>query len=120
VTLLTIRASKRYATRQSASVACLDGANIKALLIELSTEGCRVSTTETLAVRRGDEVAVKICGKAMRGSVRWADSRTIGLRFDKALFQQELRDILAGGAAADPAKPQSASSACRDRLAANG
>lgn len=119
MTLLTIRASRRYATRQPASVTGPGDASCTALLIELSTEGCRFSTTDALAVKRGDELTVKIRGRSLKGCVRWGDSQTIGLRFDKALFQPELREILAAGADAELAKAPVQTPARQTRLAAS-
>ena len=95
VSVLVIRAHKRFAVRRSVM---LRGAPVKkrgGLMIELSREGCRISNADSLSYTVDQEVVVELDdGTRLPGKVRWAHDGFVGVRFAQALRQAELSDLL--------------------------
>ena len=95
VSVLVIRAHKRFAVRRSVM---LRGAPVKkrgGLMIELSREGCRISNADSLSYTVDQEVVVELDdGTRLPGKVRWAHDGFVGVRFAQALRQTELSDLL--------------------------
>jgi len=104
MTVLTIRACKRYATRQSVRLRENRGKAVSGLLIELSSEGCRISNLGGASFTVGQPVTLEIGGQDHAGHVRWARDGVAGLRLDRALHTYELSSILEQGRAGEPAR----------------
>ncbi len=95
VSVLVIRAHKRFAVRRSVM---LRGGPVKkrgGLMIELSSEGCRISNADSLSYTADQDVTVELDdGTRLPGKVRWAHDGFVGVRFAQALRQGELADLL--------------------------
>lgn len=97
MTVLTIRAHRRYALRQPVSLAKPDGAPARGLLIELSSEGCRISNLGGTSLAVGERVAVHVDEISLPGRIRWAHDGIAGVRLDKALRTSQLAELIALG-----------------------
>lgn len=92
--VLTMRSCKRYAVRQALVVIDPSGAKTEGLLIELAQEGCRISSLEGIEVTTGDAVILDLGDHTLHGLVRWSGIDTIGVRFERALFVNQLNALL--------------------------
>lgn len=90
MTVLTIRAHKRYAVRQTVRLKTENGRPVKGLMIELSTEGCRISNLGANAFTEGETVAVDCGNRMLHGVIRWAHDGFAGVRLGKPLLGREL------------------------------
>ena len=94
--ILTIRAHKRYAVRQSIRVrSALVGSHSGGLLIELSSEGCRVSGLADTNFRADDQIIVEHDSMKLPGRIRWIKAGVAGIRLDRLMMAQELSAHLA-------------------------
>lgn len=95
MSMLTIRASKRYATRLPVELRRDGRKTVSALLIELSQQGARLSNLGRGKYEPGDSVV--ICtptGMELDGTIRWAHDRLAGIRLEQSLHSPEMRDLL--------------------------
>ena len=84
--VLAIRPQQRFAVRRGARLRKPGKRGEAGLLIELSREGCRISTDAAQAFAPDQDVILRIDGAApITGSVRWRSVGAIGLRFQAAL-----------------------------------
>lgn len=84
MSVLVIRAHKRFAVCRKARLEGEDGRAADALLIELSLDGCRVSSSRRAQV--GDLLRLTPSGaEPLEARVRWAGEGTLGLRFVQPL-----------------------------------
>lgn len=91
MTVLTIRAHKRYAVRQSIWLRRpLDGFQVTGLMIELSTEGCRISSLGSADFSTDDQIIVEGDEFKLTGRIRWTRQGVAGVRLDKPLLAEEL------------------------------
>lgn len=91
MTVLTIRAHKRYAVRESIWLRRpLDGFQVTGLMIELSTEGCRISSLGSADFSTGDQISVEGDRFKLTGRIRWTRHGVAGVRLDKPLLAKEL------------------------------
>jgi hypothetical protein len=97
MTVLSIRAHKRYAVRQAVSLRKDGGRRSQGLLIELSSEGCRISNLERGEHLAGESVMIEIGDVKLNGHVRWAHNGVAGVRLDNALFSNQLAELVAMG-----------------------
>jgi hypothetical protein len=97
--VFTIRARRRYAVRQPVNLRKAGGRRTQGLLIELSSEGCRISNLKRGEHQAGEEVTVEIGDVALPGRVYWAHDGVAGVRLDNALFSNQLADLVANGRA---------------------
>ena len=97
MTVLTIRAHKRYAVRQPVRLGKTGAKAISGLMVELSSEGCRISNVERLGFAVGEAVRVEIEELEFDGLVRWAHDGIVGVRLDKPLYSNELGNLIARG-----------------------
>jgi hypothetical protein len=97
MTVLTIRAHKRYAVRQPVRLGEPGSPAIGGLMIELSSEGCRISNLGRPGFVIGEPVTVEIDELEFHGRIRWAHDGIAGVRFDSPLFSHELGDLIARG-----------------------
>jgi hypothetical protein len=97
MTVLTIRAHKRYAVRQPVRLGKPGGQPISGLMIELSSEGVRISNLGRPGLTIGEPVTVEIDERKYHGRIRWAHDGVAGVRLDHPLFNNELSDLIAIG-----------------------
>lgn len=91
MTVLTIRAHKRYAVRQPIWLRRpLDGFQVTGLMIELSTEGCRLSSLGSSDFATGDLITVEGDQLKLAGRIRWTRQGISGVRLIKPLAAEEL------------------------------
>ena len=64
-------------------------------MIELSSEGCRISNADSSAYAIDQEVTIELDGgPRLPGRVRWAHDGFVGVKFATALRQNELGNLL--------------------------
>ncbi|MEO6040378.1 MAG: PilZ domain-containing protein [Croceibacterium sp.] len=97
MTVLTIRSHKRYATRQPVRLRSSPGPCIDGLLIELSSEGCRISNLHPARFEIAQPVTVVIGDTDYAGVVRWSHDGIAGVRLDRALHGHEIAGLLEQG-----------------------
>jgi hypothetical protein len=95
MTILTIRAGKRYAVCQCVSVRGAGRASTRGLLIEVSQQGCRVSNLGAVSFEMGESVIVEVDAITLAGHIRWTGQGVLGIRFTDALFHQQLSELIA-------------------------
>ena len=94
MSILMIRARKRYAVRSSVNVR-RDDESTSGLLIELSAEGARVSNLGSAEFTVGQTVAVMLeTGDELCGRIRWARSGVAGVKLDPPLYPTQLAGVL--------------------------
>lgn len=65
------------------------------LMIELSSEGCRISNADSNAYAIDQQVTVEFDdGQHLPGRIRWAHDGFVGVRFANALRRTELENLL--------------------------
>jgi hypothetical protein len=95
MSVLTIRAYKRYATRLPVELRRAGRKPMCGLLIELSQQGARVSNLGRGKLAVGDAVTlVTPDGMTFAAIVRWAHDGLAGLRLEQSLHLPELRGLL--------------------------
>jgi hypothetical protein len=97
MTVLTIRAHKRYATRQPVRLRAGRAKPVTGLLIELSAEGIRISNLGSARFDIGESVTVEIGDRDYLGRVRWSHDGIAGVRLDRALHSPEIASLLETG-----------------------
>ena len=93
--VLTIRAHRRYAVRQPVRLGKPDGARASGLMIELSSEGCRISNLGRCDYQIGEPVTVELGDHSFGGRIRWAHDGIAGVRLDQPLYSNELGALIA-------------------------
>ena len=101
MTVLTIRAHRRYAVRQTVRLAKPGGRPATGLMIELSSEGIRISNLARGEYTIGEPVTVEIDELSFHGRIRWAHDAIVGVRLDIALYGSQLSDLIARGRGQD-------------------
>lgn len=99
--VLTIRSHRRYAVRQPVTIGKEGCEPASGLMIELSSEGCRISSLQRGGYSIGDPVVLEIEDRSMTGTIRWSHDGVAGVRLDHALFSRELEEIVARGRPSD-------------------
>jgi hypothetical protein len=96
LSVLIIRAHKRFAVCRKARLRKPGRRFADGLLIELSLDGCRVSNVgATAGFALEDEVIIRIDGAtAITARVRWLSETTIGLRFVRPLHVAALDALI--------------------------
>lgn len=95
MTVLTIRAHKRFGVCRGIKLHCNRDKAVDGLLIEVSLEGCRISNVNSDLFAVDDCVDVAIKGwKRIGGCVRWQHDGMIGLRLTQPLHAGELVELL--------------------------
>lgn len=91
MSVLVIRANKRFGVLRKATLRAPGARALPGLLIELSLEGCRISHIDHKAFHEGQMVTVRIEGfHNLEAHVRWAHSDCVGLRLVVPLHSAEL------------------------------
>ena len=93
--VLMIRAHKRYAVRQPVRLGKLGSEPAKGLMIELSSEGCRISNLDRCDYAIGEEVTLELGELSLGGRIRWAHDGIAGVRLDRALYPNQLGELVA-------------------------
>ena len=99
MTLLTIRSTRRYAVRHPVHLAKDGAEELTGLLIELCSEGCRISGLGECELVEGEEICVKLGPRRYEGFVRWARNGVAGVRFAQALFERQISELIDDGRA---------------------
>ena len=95
MSVLVIRSHKRFAVRRPAWLRNDDGCKRRGLMIELSSEGCRISNIDSAAYAIDQVVTLHLEGGDRRdGRVRWAHDGFVGVKFAAALRPAELGEML--------------------------
>ena len=82
VSVLVIRAHKRFAVRRDAKVSESGKRAQRGLLIALSLDGCRISNLAPGNYPVDQLLTVKVAGfEPLEGRVRWSRDGVVGLRF---------------------------------------
>ena len=102
MTVLTIRAHKRYATRQQVRLRATRGKAVDGLLIELSAEGIRISNLGPAKFDIGQPITVEIGDTDYHGRIRWSHDGLAGVRLDRALHCPEIAQLLELGRTVEP------------------
>ena len=93
--ILTIRAHRRYAVRRSIRLRSpVDGRHCGGLLVELSSEGCRVSGLGDSDFVADDKIIVEHDGMELPGRIRWIEAGVAGVRLDTLMMARELSAYL--------------------------
>lgn len=95
MTVLTIRSHKRYAMRQPVRLGKAGAKPAQGLMIELSSEGCRISNLGQAEYAVGEQVTLQVEELSLSGFIRWAHGGLAGVRLENALFSNQLNDLLA-------------------------
>ncbi|MBW8784135.1 MAG: PilZ domain-containing protein [Novosphingobium sp.] len=86
MSILVIRAHRRFAVCSRARIGKSGLKPLRGLLVELSLEGCRISKIASDEFEVGQIAKVEIDGfDALDGQVRWAQDGFLGLRFVRPL-----------------------------------
>jgi len=101
MTVLTIRSHKRYAVRQPVQLRQTGTKVAGGLMIELSSEGCRISNLGRPAFTVGEPVTVEVGETRLSGKLRWMHDGIAGVRLDVALFTSQLGELIARGRGED-------------------
>lgn len=95
MSVLTIRAYKRYATRLPVELRRGNRKSVSGLLIELSQQGARISGLGRGKYEAGDEVVIVTpTDLELKGTIRWAHDGLAGIRLGRSLHLPEMRDLL--------------------------
>lgn len=97
MTVLTIRAHRRYAVRQPVRLRRDGGKPLSGLMIELSSEGARISNLGRPGFTIGEDVTVDVEGSKLHGYIRWTHDGIAGVRLNRALHPAELGELIARG-----------------------
>ena len=97
MTVLTIRAHKRYAVRQPVRLGKPGTKPIGGLMIELSSEGVRISSLGRPGFAVGEAVTVEIDELEFKGRIRWCHDGIAGVRLDVPLYPAQLGELIARG-----------------------
>ena len=95
MTVLTIRANRRYAVRQPVRLGKPGGVPAGGLMIELSSEGCRISKLGRCDYSIGEEVVLQLGELSLGGRIRWMHDGIAGVRLDRALYSSQLGELIA-------------------------
>lgn len=95
MSVLSIRANKRYATRLPVKLRRQGRKAASGLLIELSQQGARISNLRHARYEVGDAVKIIAPGNVeISGTIRWAHDGLAGIRLDSWLQAPEMRALL--------------------------
>ena len=95
MSVLTIRSHKRFAVRRSINLHETSGGKRGGLMIELSSEGCRISGVNSLAYTIDQQLTLDFGeDERISGWVRWAHDGFVGVKFASALRPAELTSML--------------------------
>ncbi len=95
MSVLTIRAHRRYALRMPSKLQSEGRKSASCLLIELSQHGARVSNLGRRKFEVGERVALNTdCGRQLHGKIRWAHNGRAGIELGQSLHLPELSELI--------------------------
>ena len=95
MSVLTIRAHRRYALRMPSTLECQGRKPAPCLLIELSQHGARISNLGRRKFTVGESVSLNTnCGRRLAGTIRWAHNGRAGLELGKSLHLPDLDELI--------------------------
>ena len=95
MTVLVIRASKRFAVCKTVKLRATKAGQFTGLMIELSLEGCRISQLGDITLEIGEEVSLDLGqGQRLAALVRWSHNGQAGLRLLCPLHRPELTMLI--------------------------
>ena len=95
MSVLVIRAHKRFAVRRKARLDRSGKRAEEGLLIELSLDGCRISNLAPEAFALDQTVTLRVDGaEPLDARIRWLNGGTIGLRFLRPLHTAALDQLI--------------------------
>jgi len=95
VSVLFIRAHKRYGVCRGVKLHCPADCIAEGLLIEISQEGCRISNVLSTALAIGESIIVEVPdGPNLPAQVRWQHDGIVGLRLTPPLHNASLADLV--------------------------
>ncbi len=95
MTVLTIRAHKRFGVCRKIRLHRAGEIAVDGLLIELSLEGCRISNIDSGQYAPEDRLTITVEGRQpFDACVRWHGERMIGLRLVHPLHHAELAELI--------------------------
>lgn len=95
VSVVIMRAHKRFAVRRIARLRAPHRRALDGLLIELSLEGCRIGNVDAAKFALGQAATLLVDGfEALEGQVRWAKDGCVGLRFLRPLHTAALETLV--------------------------
>lgn len=90
-----IRPHKRFAVRRPVSLHVEDSKRGGGLMIELSSQGCRISRAEGGAFTADQPVTLDLGeDERLEGRIRWAHGGVVSVKFARALRSAELGQLL--------------------------
>lgn len=92
--VLTIRAHKRFGVCRAIRLRRSCAEPLEGLLIELSLEGCRISSINSDLFALDDRVTVEVEGRPFDACVRWHQDGMLGLRLTQPLRHAELAELI--------------------------
>lgn len=94
MTVLVIRAHKRFAVCRTARVSC-GGWTGEALVVELSLDGCRIGNLDVGSFAPDAKVSIAPDGaEPFAATVRWLGDRAVGLRLARPFHVAELERMV--------------------------
>lgn len=103
MSILLVRARKRFAMRCGIHLHRHTGSAVKGLLIEMSTEGMRISNLGQAEFAAGEAVSLELDGGTrLSGRIRWSHDGLAGVKLDGPLLQSQLAEIVQEVRGADP------------------
>ncbi|OYW44515.1 MAG: hypothetical protein B7Z08_09235 [Sphingomonadales bacterium 32-68-7] len=94
MSVLIIRASKRFAIRRKVSLRTAETRAVDGLMVELSAEGCRITNLGSTPFAIGEAVTIATEDDELRGRVRWVREGVAGIRLDAALHLGDLAQLV--------------------------
>jgi len=95
MSVLTVRAHRRYALRMPSKLKREGRRPATCLLVELSQHGARVSNLGGRNLAVGESVALDTgCGRRLDGTIRWAHDGVAGIDLRNALHLPELAELI--------------------------
>ncbi|WP_340587936.1 PilZ domain-containing protein [Erythrobacter alti] len=95
MSVLTIRAHRRYALRMPSKLKLENRKAVPCLLIELSQQGARISNLGQRELAVGESVALNTsCGRRLDGTIRWAHDGVAGIALGKPLHLPDLAELI--------------------------
>lgn len=94
MSVLIIRASKRFAIRRKVSLRTAEACVADGLMVEVCAEGCRITNLGSTPFAIGQAVTIETEDDELRGRVRWARDGVAGIRLDAALHVGDLAQLV--------------------------
>jgi len=105
MSVVTIRAHRRYAVRGPIQLARQDGTSSPGLMIEVAAHGCRISNLQGVEFQPGEKIKITSDdGFEFAASVRWAHDGVAGIKLDQPLHARQMAQIVGAMRGEDDAR----------------